>query len=913
MDIQFDKFSGQDSTDRAYRFEFSVVMAVYNCAPFLNEAVESLTAQTIGFDKIQLIMVDDGSSDESGAICDRYAELYSENVVVIHKENGGVLSARNEGLKYAVGRYINFMDSDDKFSENAFETVYAFFAGNEDKTDIVTIPICFFDAQTGEHWQNNKFKKGSRIINLVDEYNAALMFVNASFFKQSVKDRILFDDRLVCGEDIKVLITILAEKMRYGVVIGCTYWYRRRSVGEASIIQSVKKKYGWYFDYFTYLIDWGVNLYCKRFGYIPAFLQYLFVGDIAWRFKEIYDMSAVLSADEAERYKRRLFDTLKYFDDKYIMEQRHIWIEHKCYMLQKKYDRKPDMSSSGSDITVHYGNTVVSKLSEQYSKIDFISLAHDELTIEGFVKLFGVDETDEVKVYLAVDDRFVECTEEKRPELNEYRFDELIFRGIGFRKTIHIDDQTEEYEIKIAVKCNETYVVKRNIRVGNFCAVSNKYRNQYYYTNGHVIQLDNYVIRIKKCGIKGRIQREASFLKELWQKDHTGSRKAVAARIVTALLAVLKRRPLWIISDRESKAGDNGEALFHYMQGHKEINSVFAILGDCRDFNRLRKCGKVTAMNSYKYKLYMLLSDYIISSQADDELTNPFREYIDCYRDIMSQKRFVFLQHGITKDDISNWLNKFNKNIFGFITAATPEYQSIIEGKYHYTKKQVWLTGFPRFDHLEDHAQKQIVIMPTWRSYLFTSRNSDTGEWNLKPGFKESRFYVFYKQLMEDQRLRSAALKYGYSIAFFPHPTMQAVKNFFEVFEVPGHIRILDRSTEYKTVYKESCFVVTDYSSAVFDFAYLKKPLIYAQFDKEEFFSGAHMFTKGYFDYERDGFGEVEYDLDSTVDMIIEYMRNGCIMKDKYRDRVDSFFAYRDKCNCERVYNKLIAAAEYDK
>lgn len=86
---------------REYSFEFSVVMAVYNVEPFLREAVDSLIAQDFGFEHIQLIMVDDGSTDGSGAICDDYAAKYPENIMVIHKKNGGVASARNEGLKYA--------------------------------------------------------------------------------------------------------------------------------------------------------------------------------------------------------------------------------------------------------------------------------------------------------------------------------------------------------------------------------------------------------------------------------------------------------------------------------------------------------------------------------------------------------------------------------------------------------------------------------------------------------------------------------------------------------------------------------------------------------------------------------------------------------------------------------------------
>ncbi|MDD7365694.1 MAG: CDP-glycerol glycerophosphotransferase family protein, partial [Clostridiales bacterium] len=66
-------------------------------------------------------------------------------------------------------------------------------------------------------------------------------------------------------------------------------------------------------------------------------------------------------------------------------------------------------------------------------------------------------------------------------------------------------------------------------------------------------------------------------------------------------------------------------------------------------------------------------------------------------------------------------------------------------------------------------------------------------------------------------------------------------------------------------------------------------------------------YVDGYFDDERDGFGEVEHDLESTVDRIIEYMRNGCALKPLYRERIDNFFAFNDQNNCQRVYEKIRA------
>ena len=118
-------------------------------------------------------------------------------------------------------------------------------------------------------------------------------------------------------------------------------------------------------------------------------------------------------------------------------------------------------------------------------------------------------------------------------------------------------------------------------------------------------------------------------------------------------------------------------------------------------------------------------------------------------------------------------------------------------------------------------------------------------------------------------------------------------------------VRMVPLNTPYRDVFAQSALVLTDYSSAVFDFAYLRKPVLYCQFDKEEFFAGGHVYTPGYFSYERDGFGEVEYTLEDTINRIIEYVRNGCKMKDEYRRRADAFFAFNDQNNCARVAEKI--------
>ena len=96
----------------------SVIVPVYNASKYLNRCIDSILGQT--YTNLEVILVDDGSTDESPAICDSYGEK-DNRVKVVHKENGGVSSARNAGLKVASGEYVAFVDCDDSIDKNMYE------------------------------------------------------------------------------------------------------------------------------------------------------------------------------------------------------------------------------------------------------------------------------------------------------------------------------------------------------------------------------------------------------------------------------------------------------------------------------------------------------------------------------------------------------------------------------------------------------------------------------------------------------------------------------------------------------------------------------------------------------------------------------------------------------------------------
>ena len=109
----------------------SIILPVYNVAPYLRRCMDSIINQT--YRNIEIICIDDGSTDKSSQLCDEYSQK-DKRIIVIHKKNGGQSDARNVGITVATGKYIAFVDSDDYIDEQFLEQLYL--AIKKNKSDI---------------------------------------------------------------------------------------------------------------------------------------------------------------------------------------------------------------------------------------------------------------------------------------------------------------------------------------------------------------------------------------------------------------------------------------------------------------------------------------------------------------------------------------------------------------------------------------------------------------------------------------------------------------------------------------------------------------------------------------------------------------------------------------------------------
>lgn len=866
------------------RYKISVVTAVYNVRPYLKEMIQSILSQTIGLENIQLILIDDGSSDGSDAICDYYASQYPDNILTIHKENGGVSSARNEGLRHVRGDYVNFTDADDLLDENALEKMYHFLERNRRRIDLVVIPLqCL--GKNERHPLDYKFTK-TRVVDLDKEYSSIQLSISSALVKSECFKNRCFDSTLSYAEDAQLLTDLLLDKMCYGVVCGTCYQYRKRvSCDSATDRGRMEKEY--YIPYMRKFILYSLENAERKKGSVPLFVQYVCMYDLQWRLTSPFTEPGVLNRQEQKEYEELFLQVIHRIEDRIIWEQKSIGYGEKMRLLSLKKEGEPSAAIF----------------------LEFLTITQEEIQIEGYVRnVLHISWTDLICRLTSEKEQPITYKVRLSEKKDERRFDED--EGVVGAFCLHIDRASLQNQTDLSFALyREKEVPCTDIGFERFFPLSEQFKNSYLYEEGLLIFCISGRLRIvsspKRCQIR---RQERKLSRDLLSVKDAQAFRGWAARRIYFFLKFFKKKELWLISDRITKADDNGEAFFTYMntEGRNSKIETYFVLDKCsKDYERLTAIGRVVPYHSLLHKILSLLCEKKISSQADEYAFNRFFDMACMLKDIQHRQLFIFLQHGVTKDDSSTWLKRSDVDIRLFITATHMEYRSILDFPYGYNENNVQCTGFPRYDYLYDaQVQEQIItFMPTWRLYLTGGYDDHTDTRKAKSKFQDSSYCRMYREVFSNSRLLEMAKSYGYVIQVMPHPAMP--EECFEHLICGDQIRILKRHIRYKEVFAESSMVITDYSSAVFDFAYLKKPVLYYQPDAEEFFSGKHVYRKGYFDYERDGFGEVSYTSSELIERIIDYMQNGCRMKDLYRERVEHTFPYNDCRNCMRVYEEI--------
>lgn len=899
-------------TKDEHKFLFSVIMPIYNVEDYIEEAILSLVNQTIGFDKIQLIMINDGSPDNSEAICLKYKEMYPDNIVYQKIPNGGVSNARNTAFQYVDAKYITFLDPDDKWELSSFENAYKFFEEHYDEIDVLAARIQFFEENEDFHSLDYKFKNGTRVADLEnkEEWFSVQSTAATTFIRSDALGDVRFDSRLKFGEDSTFINKIMLKKKKVGLICEALYLYRRRNVGDSAVNNQIFDKS----FYINSLVYYHMELmkYCEEmYGEVIPYVQSMIAYDLYWRIGHDYYLE-VLDEQEQKEYLERVKMLLDRIDDYILLNNpKHKTMFKKNEAFKIKYGKElfEFIDFDAESGALHYKDMWSLTLPSQKGKVCKIAaldVKDNNLFVDVFVAqwLFRCTKNGEVKFKLRFGDQ--EATPELVPydpynvmgKLNHPSYYYLCKCEFSLKGVKETEICFRPY---ISYGGNETSV---SMTYSKFISTRSLFRPSYKVYDKYVVRSMRKAIKISvpkdlKAYVENAEKACVDYLKEIGRDDLA----EIRAGFPKFKKEQEKKGSVWLFSDRIDNAGDSGEVVFKYICNNTPhgVRPIFTIGRAASDEvkNRLEAIGEVVYFEDTEFKYYFLLADKIVSSSAGEFTINAFEDDRQYFVD-MYHFDFYFMNHGVNCGDCSGWLNHYNKNIKIFFNTGVNERQAIIDGRYNMTADQCVITGLPRFDALYDDKKKQLLVLPSWRRSIKGAYDDKTSS-VYYDGFVNTDYYKFYNGLINDERLLAKMREKGYTGLFCLHPIFRKQAVDFKKNDV---FAINEGFINYNKVFAESSVMVTDYSTIAFDFAYLKKPIVYTQFDKEEFYEN-QTYDKGFFEYERDGFGPVCYDLDSAVEALIKIIDKDC--ENDYIDRVTNFFVNIDKNNSKRVIDAVLA------
>lgn len=378
--------------------------------------------------------------------------------------------------------------------------------------------------------------------------------------------------------------------------------------------------------------------------------------------------------------------------------------------------------------------------------------------------------------------------------------------------------------------------------------------------------------------------------------------KAVPTMMMAILISSFYKRKYkdtWLICEEPQEARDNGYWFFRKMcENHPEQHCIYAIDNTSVDYVKVKDLGEVVQYGSLRHWIVYFTCRHNISSQKGGKPNAALCSFIELNGFYNAHN--VYLQHGMIKDNLE-WLHADRFQTDMFITSAVPE-KEYIEENYGYPPGIIKLTGMPRFDNLHciNSTENQIVIMPTWRQWFRLKSRRVEG---INDNFIDSEYLKKWGELLNNPQFNALIVKHQLKVIFYPHRNMQMyLKEFKQT--IKGNVEIASwKDYDLQELLITSKMMITDYSSVFFDMIYMKKPILFYQFDLEQF--QKYQYEEGYFKYEDNPFGKSCKDIDTLINEFHTILENDFSCTQDFLKAHSEYFKFFDDQNSERIFNEI--------
>ncbi|NEY19383.1 hypothetical protein G4D61_05295 [Bacillus ginsengihumi] len=453
----------------------------------------------------------------------------------------------------------------------------------------------------------------------------------------------------------------------------------------------------------------------------------------------------------------------------------------------------------------------------------------------------------------------------------------LLFENYYWDFYLVIQVDGEEFFLRIK---NPSFKVKKKI--------NHSIRQSYTYDNGYWIY--PYITAVNSIAL---IYKE----KEKYESEFYRFKERLAYLFYIIFKFYFDRKKIWLAFEKFSEsAQDNAYFFFKYCYEHNKKDSFYYIIKkDSSDYKNLFEMDdKVIEYMSFKYMVYLYAAKLLISSESKGHVYN-IRAQRGRIKQSLKRKKLVFLQHGVIGlKKVDHIFKKTSSNAVNLFVVSSNYEKSIIRDNFGYKDEEIILTGLSRWDQLTDKScgKKTILLMPTWRSWM--------DDWT-EEKFIKTEYYRQYTSLLNSLELERILVKYDIELNFYIHPKFKAYISKFS--SANKRVKVYKYGEEkVNELLMSSSLLVTDYSSVAWDMYYQKKPVIFYQFDYEDY----KKYQGSYLNMEKEIFGDRVFSLSGLLTIINEYAVRGFKEKKEFADKRNNYFAYIDSKNSERIFENII-------
>lgn len=867
-----------------FKYRVSVIIPIYNSEKYLEKCVESVMKDQGDVSDIEVVLINDGSTDSSPEICEKYAEKY-ENVLYISKENEGLSATRNCGIKEAHGKYFLYLDSDDTLLAHTIDKVADFFDEHYDEIDLVTYPQIDIrrDGTLHKHFRF-AILDHSGVYDLYQYPYITQTRVNV-MVKNRGKDNVLFDTTPgFRHEDSAYNSYVLMNKMKIGYCDEGGYIYALND-------NNITANYFYAYYIFETSFDYYERLFSNfSYGQVPRYFQSLVLNDISWKLRSSKLFPFHYKEERFKEAFDRIVNLIKQMDDEMILNHPDVDIYHKYYFLSLKGENY-HIVQEGDKFYLYNGKTELSGWRTFGLVIQSFKVRGNRLTVKGMLRnpasLFLP-----MKVWVAENGN-----EEQKRELETfdttYNFQRAKIKVANFRRFVYTCDLNKVRRIKFFGEINGRFyeTMFKNTINSPFDLVKGK--------NSIIKDKRRFVLRKHDINIqemKGLAQAKALAKEELihykWDKKCILERRKIKKN--------KDKSEIWLYNDANTNI-ENGLLQFrHDMQMDDDVKRYYIYdneLDEIRHHFRDDEMQYLVRFGSDKHKDLFNNASKILTAYAQINYYCPYpaqdrKKYMDLW-----DYELIYLQHGILHATLPWQYGNDRLNIDKTIVSSNFELENMVK-KYAYSRNELIPSGMVRFDYIDRNAQpkNKILIAPSWRHYLI----GDIVDNRWTPyydKFMKSEYYTKYVELFNSSELKNLLDTYNMEIDFKLHPIFEVYMDTFSIDNPRIHlVKESVNLSDYK-------ICVTDFSSFVFDFVYCNKPVLYFMPDYVMIKSGMHTYRELDIPLE-DGFGKLAVTPEELIDNIGELLENGCRIAPEYKSKSENFFTCFDH-HGDRTYEAI--------